>query len=100
MISRCVIINFPMTSVIVIYTKVKYSFAKCKYIENLEKIKNFLYEQIGVVRPQLQIKPPDDEDTTAAKTPKSTAATKVVSNNTKTGGNVLVGATTTGELYI
>uniref|UniRef100_A0A0K8U6Y3 Neuroligin-1 n=1 Tax=Bactrocera latifrons TaxID=174628 RepID=A0A0K8U6Y3_BACLA len=52
-----------------------------------------LYE--GVVRPQMQTKPPDDEDTVVVKTPKSTTATKAVSNNTKTGINTLIGATTT-----
>ncbi|XP_053958025.1 uncharacterized protein LOC128863106 [Anastrepha ludens] len=62
-----------------------------------------LYE--GVVRPQIQTKPPDDEDKIVVRTPKSTAPTMVVNNNTKTGGNALAGTVTTecnpdGTVYV
>ncbi|XP_067620825.1 uncharacterized protein Nlg2 [Eurosta solidaginis] len=53
-----------------------------------------LYE--GVVRPQLQTKPTDDEDTAVVKVPKS--PTKLVKNNTRTGeGNAVVGDNATTE---
>lgn len=57
-----------------------------------------MLSHIGVVRPPIQTKPPDDEDTVVVKTTKSTSATKAVSNNTKAGINTLIGPTTTGNI--